>query len=330
MASRILHIINRQFLALPPTKTHKMLVQSLRNQSWLRPPIKHPTNYKVVVPGNVSEQVPPTKFLHPVPLPPYALSGIPPTINEEGQPDIKSKDEIERMRNACRLARKILIEAGDTLRVGMTTDEIDQLIFDLSLAHNAYPSPLNYRGFPKSVCTSVNNVVCHGIPDDRPLADGDILNIDVTVYLDGVHGDCSKTFLVGDVDDAGKRLVAITEECLQIGIQLCKPGSAFSDIGDAVYTHASKAGFNVVGAFTGHGIGTYFHGPPDIYHIPNNYPGKMMPGMTFTVEPAISEGSDRIIILEDGWTAVTTDNSRCAQCEHTVLITEDGVEILTK
>lgn len=243
---------------------------------------------------------------------------------------IKSPYEIENMKKACKLARNILKEAGESLRVGVTTNEIDQLVYDLSLAHDAYPSPLNYRGFPKSVCTSVNNVICHGIPDDRPLSDGDIINIDVTVYLDGVHGDCSKTFLVGDVDDDGKRLVMVTEQCLEIGIQLCKPHTKFADIGEAIYEIAQASGFEVVGQFTGHGIGSYFHGPPDIYHVPNTYPGKMLPGMTFTIEPALSEGTDEIVILEDGWTAVTCDNSRAAQCEHTVLITETGVEILTK
>jgi len=204
------------------------------------------------------------------------------------------------------------------------------LVFDMSMAHGAYPSPLNYKGFPKSVCTSVNNVVCHGIPDDRPLADGDIINVDVTVYLNGFHGDCSSTFLVGDVDEAGRRLVQVTEECLAIGLDCCRPGAPFCTIGDAIYRHAFKSGFTVVPAFTGHGIGSYFHGPPDVYHVPNPwYRRTMAEGMTFTIEPIVSEGSDRIVVLEDGWTAVSADNSRAAQAEHTVLVTESGVEVLT-
>lgn len=310
----------------------EVIAQSFRCHWFSSTPIKTNTNYKVVSPGNVSKQTNPHDIPSRIAMPPYALTGIPPHMIYKNlqRHEIKSVHEIEKMRKACKLARTVLTEAGKSLRVGMTTDEIDQLVFELSITGNAYPSPLNYRGFPKSVCTSVNNVICHGIPDDRPLSEGDIINIDVTVYLDGVHGDCSRTFLVGDVDNDGKRLVMVTEECLEIGIQLCKPHTKFGEIGEAIYEHAQRSGFEVVGQFTGHGIGSYFHGPPDIYHVPNTYPGEMLPGMTFTIEPAVSEGTDEIVILEDGWTAVTCDNSRAAQCEHTVLITETGVEILTK
>jgi len=255
---------------------------------------------------------------------------IPPPVDFDGSIDIKSEDDIEKMRKSCRLARQIVVQCGEMLRVGVTTDQIDQLVFDMAMAHNAYPSPLNYKGFPKSVCTSVNNVVCHGIPDDRPLADGDIINIDVTVYLDGFHGDCSQTFMVGDVDEAGQRLIQATEESLAVGLDVCGPSVPFSAIGEAIYKHAWKNGFSVVGGFTGHGIGTYFHGPPDVYHVPNRwYKEVMLPGMTFTVEPILTEGNDRIIILHDGWTAVTADHSRSAQVEHTVLVTENGTEVLT-
>ena len=184
--------------------------------------------------------------------------------------------------------------------------------------------------FPKSVCTSVNNVVCHGIPDDRPLEDGDIINVDITVFLDGVHGDCSETFLVGNVDESGQKLVQVAKESMEVGVKACGPGVEFRTIGAVIQSHAESQGFQVVPAFTGHGIGSFFHGPPDIYHMQNLYPGRMKPGVTFTVEPAISEGSHEIVILEDGWTAVTSDNSRSAQFEHTVLITESGVEILTE
>jgi len=309
----------------------------IRNKWWSNTPIKTNTNYKVVMPGNVSKQIAYDMIPNHIILPPYAKSGIPPQITEKwkkdsslGYTEIKSDEYIERMKKACQLAKSVLTQAGDMVRVGLTTDEIDQLVFDLSIAHNAYPSPLNYRGFPKAVCTSVNNVICHGIPDDRPLCNGDIVNIDVTVYIDGVHGDCSKTFLVGEVDEDGKRLVSITEECLKIGVEICKPGTKFSDIGQAIYNHAQKYNYEIVPQFTGHGIGYYFHGPPDVYHVPNTYPGKMKPGMTFTIEPILTEGTDEMVILEDGWTALTCDNSRAAQCEHTVLITEEGVEVLTE
>nr|CAD7424215.1 unnamed protein product [Timema monikensis] len=178
-------------------------------------------------------------------------------------------------------------------QVGKTTDDIDKLVHKLALDNGAYPSPLHYKGFPKSVCTSVNNVACHGIPDDRPLEDGDIINIDVTVYLNGFHGDCSSTFLVGNVDEKGRKLVQVTEECLYRAIEHCKPGRFFNS-------------------------------------LDNVYPGRMLPGMTFTIEPVIAQGSENIVILEDGWTAVMEDTGRAAQFEHTVLITETGVEVLTQ
>ncbi|CAH0550045.1 unnamed protein product, partial [Brassicogethes aeneus] len=212
---------------------------------------------------------------------------------------------------------------------GKTTDEIDKLVHSLTIENGAYPSPYNYRNFPKSVCTSINNVACHGIPDDRKLLNGDIINVDITVFLDGHHGDCSKSFLVGDVDDVGKNLVEATEICLHEGIEICKPGAYFRQIGAQIQQRASQLGFNVIPAFIGHGIGRYFHGPPDIYHMRNNYPGRMEPGMTFTIEPILTQGGHMIEILEDDWTAVTVDDARTAQFEHTVLILDSGVKILT-
>ncbi len=210
-------------------------------------------------------------------------------------------------------------------------DEIDRLVYDMTTSRGAYPSPLNYRGFPKSVCTSVNNCVCHGIPDSRPLKNGDIINIDITVYINGVHGDCSETYAVGDgVDEAGLRLIDATRKCLDAGLRVCGPQTPFSEIGFSVLNRARSLGFDVVPAFTGHGIGPYFHGPPDIYHVPNKYPGRMEPGMVFTVEPVITEGGMEIVILEDGWTANALDDSRSAQFEHTILITPGGIEVLTE
>ncbi|KAL3287181.1 hypothetical protein HHI36_001657 [Cryptolaemus montrouzieri] len=215
------------------------------------------------------------------------------------------------------------------MQVGQTTDEIDRLVHKLTIENGAYPSPYNYRNFPKSVCTSVNNVACHGIPDDRPLEDGDIINVDITVFFEGYHGDCSKTFLVGNVDDFGKYLVKTTEDCLHLAIDICKPGRRFRDIGNCIAKECFKMGYTVIPAFIGHGLGNYFHGPPDIHHTVNDYPGTMEAGMTFTVEPILGQGDEMVEILEDGWTAVTIDNSRTAQFEHTILITNDGVKVLT-
>ncbi|XP_021934481.1 methionine aminopeptidase 1D, mitochondrial isoform X2 [Zootermopsis nevadensis] len=280
--------------------------------------------YSVVKPGFVSKG-------HPVPehisRPSYFDTFVPSPAPDEAE--IKTPAQIKKIRDSCRLAQFILDSVGKYIKVGCTTDDIDAIVHSLTIENNAYPSPLNYRGFPKSVCTSVNNVACHGIPDDRPLEDGDIINVDVTVYLNGYHGDCSAMFLVGEVDKDGQALVKATELSLQRAISICRPGEYFCNIGNEVELVAHKAGFTVVPCFTGHGIGSYFHGPPDIYHCYNNYPGKMEAGMTFTIEPVLAQGSHEIVILEDGWTAVTLDNGRTAQCEHTVLITDDGAEILT-
>jgi len=211
----------------------------------------------------------------------------------------------------------------------MTTDEIDELVHESSVSHGAYPSPLSYRGFPKSCCTSVNNVACHGIPDSRPLQDGDIINVDITVYLNGYHGDTSRTFLIGQVDEQGRRLVQTAERCRDEAVNICRPGQSFCSLGNLISSIAREAGFCVVPVFCGHGVGRQFHELPDIFHFENQEPGKMETGMTFTIEPVISEGSSEVIILKDGWTAVSLDNSRSAQFEHTVLITSQGVEVLT-
>ncbi|KAF9810247.1 hypothetical protein SFRURICE_011450 [Spodoptera frugiperda] len=245
-------------------------------------------------------------------------------------PEIKNAEQIEGMQRSCKLAASILQRIEEFIQPGVTTDDVDELAHKLCIQAGAYPSPLQYNGFPKSICTSVNNVVVHGIPDLRPLENGDIVNVDVTVFYKGFHGDCSKTFLVGDVDDRGLQLVSITEECLDIGIKCCGPGVPFKEIGSSIYRHAKRHGLTVIPSVLGHGIGEYFHGPPEIYHSINRYPGVMNPGMTFTIEPAISHGSKHTLLLDDGWTLVTEDGSRCAQAEHTVLITEYGAKIVTK
>ena len=277
-----------------------------------------------VVPHEVSpmRSVPAT-----IARPPYAETGIPPRWNE---PLVKSPELIERMRRAGLLAAEVLRLAGEQVAPGVTTDEIDVFVHDLTIERGAYPSPLNYNGYPKSVCTSVNEVICHGIPDARALQDGDIVNLDVTVFLEGVHGDTNATFFVGDVDDESRRLVRVTEECMWRGIGAVAPGRPVNEIGRAIEDHARRNHYGVVRAFIGHGIGEQFHSDLQIHHY---YEPKartiMRPGMTFTIEPMISVGTWRHVMWDDDWTAVTADGKRTAQFEHTVLVTDDGVDVLT-
>ncbi len=260
--------------------------------------------------------------------PDYVATGTPVRTTESA---VKSADVIERMRHAGRIARDVLAETGAAVAIGVTTDELDRVAHEAHVARGVYPSPLRYRGFPKSVCTSVNEVICHGIPDDRALADGDIVNLDITVYVDGVHGDTNATFCVGDVDVASRRLVRVTEECLDLGIEAVRPGAPLSDIGRAIETHAHAAGFFVVRAFVGHGIGEVFHGPPQVPHYYERSMRTVLePGMVFTIEPMITMGSVQPVIWSDGWTATTSDGSRTAQFEHTVLVTDTGVDVLTR
>lgn len=257
----------------------------------------------------------------------YAQTGDPPL--SPSSPEVKADWQVQAMRDSCYLARSVLNIVGENIQVGITTEDIDKLVHNKIIENGAYPSPLNYLGFPKSVCTSVNNVACHGIPDDRQLVDGDIISVDVTVFYNGYHGDCCETYIVGNVDKAGQRLVEAARQCRDATIEICAPGVPFTAIGAKVQEVADQLGVTVVPCFIGHGIGEYFHGPPDIYHCYNTYPGCMEAGMTFTVEPIIAQGKEDVLILEDGWTAVMLDNGRAAQFEHTVLITEDGYEILT-
>ncbi|KAM0926969.1 hypothetical protein ACQ4PT_003112 [Festuca glaucescens] len=216
------------------------------------------------------------------------------------------------------------------LQPGITTDEIDKAVHKMIIDNGAYPSPLGYCGFPKSVCTSVNECICHGIPDSCPLEDGDIINIDVTVYLNGYHGDTSATFLCGDVDDEAKKLVQVTKESLDKAISICAPGVEINRIGRTIQDHADKFKYGVVQQFVGHGVGKVFHAEPAVLHYRNNERGRMMLNQTFTIEPMLTIGSTNATIWSDDWTAVTEDGSLSAQFEHTLLITEDGVEILTQ
>ncbi|MCW2622142.1 MAG: methionine aminopeptidase [Frankiales bacterium] len=271
--------------------------------------------------------------LRPVPesieRPPYvSRPGGRPDRREGAEP--KSAEEIELMRAAGRAAAEVLAEVGAAVRVGTTTDELDRVAHEACIARAGYPSPLGYNGFPKSLCTSVNEVICHGFPDSSVLKDGDIVNCDVTIYLDGVHGDTNATFLVGDVDEESRRLVEVTRECLEQGIAQVRPGNRIRDIGRAIQLHAEAAGFGVVRAFVGHGIGRSFHSDPQVYHYDNPSARlEMVPGMTFTIEPMITAGDWHHVMWDDGWTAVTADRSRTAQFEHTLLVTDDGVEVLT-
>ena len=239
-------------------------------------------------------------------------------------------DQRERMRKAGKLARQVLDKVLAAVRPGVTTDELDQIAHQHIIALGAYPSPLNYMGFPKSICTSVNEIVVHGIPDDRMLVEGDIINCDVTVYAYGMHGDCSETIFVGEVDAEAKKLVQVTWECLLRAIDVVRPGMKLNAIGLAIEAHARQNGFSIVREFTGHGIGENFHMVPYVAHFYEPENAMLIEeGMTFTIEPMINAGSAECIIWPDKWTAVTVDLNRSAQFEHTLLVTADGVEILT-
>jgi methionyl aminopeptidase len=245
---------------------------------------------------------------------------------------IKSTAEIEKMRVAGRLAAEVLEMIGPHVQAGITTDELNTICHDYIInVQKAIPAPLNYRGFPKSICTSVNHVVCHGIPGDKKLKNGDIINIDVTVIKDGYHGDTSKMFQVGEVSILAKRLCQITYECMYKGISVVKPGARIGDIGHAIQKHAESNHFSVVREYCGHGIGLVFHEEePQILHYGEAATGmSLKPGMTFTIEPMINAGKKEIKHLPDNWTVVTKDHSLSAQWEHTVLVTETACEILT-
>lgn len=245
--------------------------------------------------------------------------------------DIKSSREIEKMRAAGRLAAQLLDYIEPFVKPGTTTEELDHLCDAWTRAHGAVSAPFGYHGFPKHICTSINHVVCHGIPSKKQvLKEGDILNIDVTPILDGWHGDTNKTFTVGQVSDAARKLIATTHECLMLGIAEVKPGARLGDIGAAIEAHAHAHGFSVVRDFVGHGIGRVFHMDPSVPHYGKRGTGlRLKTGMVFTIEPMINAGGFEVEVLKDGWTAVTRDGSLSAQFEHTIAVSRDGVEILT-
>ncbi len=260
--------------------------------------------------------------------PPYiANGGNPPTRSEAL---VKPPDIVTAMRKAGLAAGEVLDVVAAAIAPGVTTDELDAVAHDAYIERGGYPSPLNYRGFPKSVCTSVNEVICHGIPNDQVLKDGDIVNVDVTIYLDGVHGDTNATFAVGEIDPRSQLLMDVTRECLGLGIAAVKPGAETREIGAAIQKHAESEGFGVVRTFCGHAIGREFHGDLSIPHYDEPRAITILePGMTFTIEPMITMGSWRERIWPDGWTAVTADGLRTAQYEHTLVVTDEGAEVLT-
>lgn len=244
---------------------------------------------------------------------------------------IKTPKEIEKMRVAGKLAAEVLEMIEPYVKIGVTTETLNQICHDYIVnVQKAIPAPLNYRGFPKSICTSINHQICHGIPSDRVLKDGDILNIDITVIKDGFHGDTSKMFTIGKPSVLAKRLIQVTYECLFLGIEQVKPGAFSGDIGEVIQHHAEKNRFSVVREYCGHGLGRCFHEEPSILHYGTRGTGYVFePGMTFTIEPMINAGKRHSKILPDGWTVVTKDHSLSAQWEHTLLVTEEGCEILT-
>ena len=282
--------------------------------------------YATVAPGVVSPR-------RPVPAsierPEYVDKPAP--ARDHG-PEVKDAETIEKMRLAGRIAARAMAAAAEVIAPGVTTDEIDRVGHEFLLDHGAYPSTLGYKGFPKSLCTSVNEVVCHGIPDSRPLEDGDIVNIDITAYIGGVHGDTDATYLVGDVDEESRLLVERTREAMMRGIRAALPGREINVIGRVIQSYARRFGYGVVRDFTGHGIGRAFHSGLVIphYDAAPAYDTVIEPGMTFTIEPMLNLGGrHEWEMWDDSWTVVTKDRQRSAQFEHTILITESGNEILT-
>jgi len=245
---------------------------------------------------------------------------------------IKSPEEIEKMRIAGKLASEVLEMIGPHVNAGITTGELDTICHNYIVnEQEAVPAPLNYRGFPKSICTSVNHVVCHGIPGDKKLKKGDILNIDITVIKDGYHGDTSKMFYVGEPSILAKRLVDTTYECMFAGIELVRPGTRLGDIGHTIQQLAEKNNYTVVREYCGHGIGREFHEDPQVLHYGEKGTGmELEEGMTFTIEPMVNAGKRHVKLLKDNWTVVTRDRNLSAQWEHTILVTADGHEVLTR
>ena len=277
-----------------------------------------------LLPGTISAALPVPSS---IPRPEYVGRKAPARYTG---PEVKDADTIARMRVAGRIAAEALAEVGRHIVPGVTTDQLDRVGHAYLVDHGAYPSTLGYRGFPKSLCTSLNEVICHGIPDSTVVQDGDIVNIDITAFIDGVHGDTNATFLAGAVADEARLLVERTHEAMMRGIKAVAPGRAINVIGRVIESYAKRFEYGVVRDFTGHGIGTSFHSGLVVPHYDD--PGStliMQPGMTFTIEPMLTLGTYDYVMWDDGWTVVTADGRRTAQFEHTVLVTDNGYEILT-
>ena len=279
----------------------------------------------VLIPGTISprRRVPDT-----IVVPEYVGRAEP---REGLHGDFYSPDDIEKIREAGRIAAGAIEAVAEAIAPGVTTDQLDQIAHDYLVAHGAYPSTLGYRGFPKSCCTSLNEVICHGIPDDTVLSDGDIINIDITAYREGFHGDTNKTFGVGEVSDEARLLIERTEEALDRAIRAVKPGRPINVIGRAIESYAKRFGYGVVRDFTGHGVGAEFHSGLIIPHYDPapGYDTPMEVGMVFTIEPMLTIGDIHWDLWSDGWTVTTKDKSLSAQFEHTLVVTEDGAEVLT-
>lgn len=246
---------------------------------------------------------------------------------------LKTPEQIEKIKKSAALNTAVLDHVASHIRAGMSTAQIDRLVYDYTTEHGGIPAPLNYEGFPKSVCTSVNNVICHGIPDEGEiLRDGDILNVDVSTILDGYYSDASRMFAIGDIDGSAKKLLQVTQECVDLGLKEARPWGHLGDIAHAIHSHARANGYSVVEDIGGHGIGLAFHEDPFVSYVsPKGTEMVLVPGMMFTIEPMINEGSpDFYIDEQNGWTVYTIDGSLSAQIEYMVLITEDGAEVLTK
>jgi len=305
----------------------KMVVRAWQKMfEWPKTASKFGKTYAIVQPGKVG----PTRHIpEHITKPDYTASNLA-LVAMSQKIDKKLGDDFRRMEAACHLAKTVLEAAKNFIQVGVTTDDIDHVVHSEIIKNDAYPSPLNYKGFPKSCCTSVNNVTCHGIPDDYVLQDGDVINVDVSVYYDGFHGDTSDTYPVGTVDSQAAKLIRVTRECLKFAIDACAPGERFNVIGDVIQEHAQNNDFSVCPYFIGHGIGKYFHGPPNVWHTKKRRRLEIMEtGMTFTIEPILMEGVSSIKRLDDKWTCISRDNGRSAQAEHTLWLGEKSAHILT-
>lgn len=278
-----------------------------------------------LIPGRVSPQLDVPKQIE---QPPYVGLSAPPAYTGN---NTYTEAEIDKIRAAGRIASRAIDAVEAAIRPGVTTDELDRIAHEYVVSHGAYPSTLGYRGFPKSCCTSVNEVICHGIPDDTKLREGDLINIDITAYLDGYHGDLNRTFRVGEVSDRAEQLIQRTELALHRGIKAVAPGREVNVIGRVIETYAKRFGYGVVRDFTGHGVGAAFHTGLIIPHYDSAplYNNVIVPGMVFTIEPMLTLGTYEWEMWEDGWTVTTRDRSLTAQFEHTIVVREDGVEILT-